>query len=340
MWMTTLQPYRLALGLAIGAAALGACTLGPTQPGMPSVGVAQHSSMQTAGAIRQLPPPIVTQRGIYVDLQTGISSSEIVGYRSKKGRPRPFCRVNGISYADRIAADPFGDLIVPDSFTSSVTVFHGPRMCGRRLGSFEDSYGQPLDAASDDAAKGNIAVANIFDNSGNGSISVCTVARGCTKNLTNSNMVEVAGVAMANNGDCWASAVNSMFVSTLTFFKHCTGTGQLSGGFRNKSYGGLDIDATGDIMSISWSGYSSALYVYQGCNPHCRLIGGPFPLRHQTMTGHLNEDGTTFAAADYQRTRIDVYRYTPTSLSYQYSITDGLSGGTTAGVAFAPRSKE
>jgi len=263
-----------------------------------------------------------------------------LGYRSKSGRPRPYCKVNGIGFADRVSVDAAGNLMVPDSFAGSITVFRGPRMCGRKLGSFQDRYGQPLDAASIDAATGRIAIANIFGNSGNGSISVCTIAHGCRRNLTNSNMVQVAGVAMANNGDCWASAVNSSFVSTLTFFKHCGGTGQLSSGYRNKAYGGLEIDTQGNILSISWSAYGSELYVYQGCHPRCKLIGGPFKLKLQTMTGHLSENGTTFATAVYQHARIDIYKYTPTNLTYQYSFTDGLSGGTTAGVAFTPRSKE
>ncbi len=278
--------------------------------------------------------------GIYVDLQTSPSNAKILGYRSKNGHPRPYCKVNGVSFADRVAVDARGDLMVPDSFTSSVTVFRGPRMCGRKLGSVKDRFGQPVDAASNDAATGRIVIANIFDNSGNGSISVCTIAHGCTRNLTSNNMVEVAGVAMANNGDCWASAVNSQFVSTLTFFKHCGGTGVLTGGYKNKAYGGLDIDTQGNILSISWSGYGSDLYVYSGCNPQCKLIGGPFKLKLQTMTGHLNRDGTTFATAVYQRGRVDIYKYTPTSVTYQYSFTDGLSGGTAGGVAFTPRSKE
>jgi hypothetical protein len=326
--MTISHAHRLAIGLIAGLSILAACALRPIP------------STQTTEAPAQVPPPRIAQAGIYVDLQTGSSSSEILGYRNKNGRPRPFCTVRGAGYADRIAVDPGGDVIAPDSFTSSVTVFHGPRMCGKKLGSFTDPYGQALDAASNNAATGNIAVANIFDNTGNGSISVCTLAAGCTVNLTSKSMTEVAGVAMANNGDCWASAVTSSFVSTLTYFKNCAGAGQQSGGYENKAYGGLELDAHGNILSISWSGYGSALYVYKGCNPQCTLIGGPFTFKHATMTAHLDRDGKTLAVADYQRARVDIYSYTPTSLTYQYSFTDGLSGGTAAGVAFTPRSKE
>ncbi|MBV8343746.1 MAG: hypothetical protein JO190_02005 [Candidatus Eremiobacteraeota bacterium] len=326
--MSTSHASRLGVGLIAAAVLLTACAPSPVP------------STQMPEAPARKSPARITQRGLYVDLQTGVSSSQILGYRDKNGRPRPFCQLQGASFADRIATDPAGDVMLPDSFTSSITVIGGPRMCGKQLGSFTDPYGQPLDAASDDAATGNIAVANVFDNSGNGSISVCTLANGCTTNLTNKNMVQVAGVAMANNGDCWASAVTSSFVSTLTYFQHCAGSGQQSGGYQNKAYGGLELDSKGNILSISWSGTGSQLYVYQGCRPQCTLIGGPFTLKHATMTGHLDGDGKLFAAADYQRARVDVYGYTPTSLTYQYSLTDGLSAGAAAGVAFTPRSKE
>jgi len=338
-WMTISHFYRIAIGLIFAVPILAACAVTQVERGVPPLGVASTETAQTAQAPLQQ-PPVPTQTGIYVDLQTSAKKSGILGYHIENGHPRPYCLVNGISFADRVAVDGAGALIVPDSFSSSVTVFRGPGMCGRKLGSFKDRYGQPLDAASNDAARGSIAVANIFDNSGNGSISVCTLAHGCTQNLTDSNMVEVAGVAMATNGDCWASAVNSSFASTLSYFKHCSGSGKLSTGYKNKAYGGLDIDAQGNIVSISWSGYTSELYVYQGCNPRCRLVGGPFPLLHQTMTGHLNKDGTTLMVADYQRTRVDVYSYTPTKIKYEYGFSDGLSGGTAAGVAFTPRSKE
>ena len=58
-----------------------------------------------------------------------------------------------------------------------------------------------------DALTGKIALGNIFDNSSaSGSVSICTLAGGSTDNLTNSVMYEVAGVAMDNSGNCWASA--------------------------------------------------------------------------------------------------------------------------------------
>jgi len=329
--MRILEFSRYALTFAVAIPVLASCaTNGGTLPNPWAQSVERQSSILA----RKI------ARGIYVDVQTGTSSSEIVGLRSENGRhPREFCKVNGIGYADRIAVDGQGRLMAPDSLAYKVLVFNGPSMCARKLASLVDPYGQPIDAASNDAATGTIAVANVFDNSGPGSISVCTLAAGCTANLTSPNMEEVAGVAMAPNGDCWASAVSAT-TPTLTYFQGCSGRGKAATHYKNASYGGLDIDAQGDLVSVSYNTYESKIYVYKGCNPRCSLIGGPFTLKHKAMTAHLNEESTSLLVADYQRAVVDLYSYSPTKLTFQYSFISGVSGGTISGVAFNPRSEE
>ncbi len=172
------------------------------------------------------------------------------------------------------------------------------------MGSISDPYGAPIDAASNNAATGKIAVANLFEGSGAGSVSVCTLAGGCKTNLTNSNMYEVAGVAMSRNGDCWADATNSTGTATLTFFKNCNGSGRAATGFVNPYYGGLDIDAGGDLVTIS--AFTPAIYVYKGCNPACSLVGGPFQMEGPAVFGHLNKTSTRLAAANYEFNRVDI----------------------------------
>jgi hypothetical protein len=330
MQMRPLNLTGYLLSLTVAVPMLASCgTNNWSSPNPPAPSVANHSSVLA----RKI------ARGIYVDVQTGTSSSVILGLRSKNGRhPREFCKVKGIGYADRIAVDGVGRLIAPDSLTNKVFVFDGPSMCARKLGSFVDPYGQSIDAASNDAAGGTIAVANVFDNSGPGSISVCTLTGGCTANLTNPNMEEVSGVAMAPNGDCWASAVSAT-TATLTYFQGCSGSGKAATGYRNASYGGLDIDSQGDLVSLSYNTYQGKIYVYKGCDPRCSLIHS-FLLKHKAVTAHLNEESTSLVAADYLHGLVDVYRYTPTKLTYKYSFITNVSGGTISGVAFNPRSEE
>ncbi len=275
-------------------------------------GQAPALERRAAGAL----PDAVT-RGIYVSSATGV-----LGYRggNRDNRP-PICTVKG-AYPGGIAADSDGNLIDTDGGTHTIGVFKGPKMCGRKLGSIDDPYGQPSDVASLHAATGIIAVANIFDGSDAGSVTVCTLSSGCTKNLTISGMYEVAAVALAANGDCWASATNATGVATLTYFKGCALPGAVATGYRNAYYGGLDIDGKGHLLAIS--SFDSKLYVYKGCAPACTLFAGPFALHGEAFYGHLNKNSTRFATSDYQTASIDVYTYSPKSLEYLYSFNNGL----------------
>jgi hypothetical protein len=267
-------------------------------------------------------------------------ASVINGYPHKNtSNGPPICSLTG-SYVNGLAVDGKGNLIDPDGGTRTVIVYQGPGMCGPEIGSVSDPYGQPSDASSPNAATGNIAVGNIFDNSGlPGSISICSLSGGCTQNLTNSNMYEVAGVAMANNGDCWADATNSFGTATLTYFPGCTGSGEATTGFTNTYYGGLDIDANGNLVTID--AFTPAIDVYSGCNPNCTLVGGPFSLEGDSVFGHLNKQSMTFAAGDYDLGQIDVYYYSPTSLTYWYSFNNGLpASDDVEGAAYNPRSRQ
>jgi hypothetical protein len=65
-------------------------------------------------------------------------------------------------------------------------------MCRPQLGALTEADGTPVAAASANATAAVPAASR-----------VCTLAAGCTANLTNSNMYEVAGVAMDRGGNCW-----------------------------------------------------------------------------------------------------------------------------------------
>lgn len=269
--------------------------------------------------------------------------SEILGYRSRNRRDKPpVCTVPGVSYVDGVAVDGKGNLIDPDGGSRTVKVFKGPGMCGPQLGSISDPFGLPSDATSADAANGPIVVANEFDGPPSktypGSISLCTLKAGCTANLTNPKMYEVGGVAQAKNGDCWASSETSSGAAVLIYFKRCFGHGQVAKHFRNRYYGGLDIDNEGDLVAVSFR--DANLFIYKGCNTVCRLVGGPFPLRGLPFFGHLNEASTRFAVADDAFVQVDVYAYTHASLQYLYSFSGVSESSDLGGVAYNPRSKE
>jgi hypothetical protein len=292
-------------------------------------------------------------KGIYVNQFYG---SGVLAYQNKNtGNNPPFCSVpTGIgSDVNGIAVDGVGNLITPVAVNYSgqkaVEIWSGPQSgsaCGTMVASILDPYGQPSDAASFNSLTGEIAVSNIFDNSGAaGSISICSVSAGCTQNLTNSTtMYKVAGVALASNGDCWASAEDYSGVATLTYFAGCNQSvaGVQATGFMNVDYGGLQIDKNGNLVSVDKNpNGTSQLWVYSGCNPACTLVGGPFPLQGLSVFGAVNSQSMAFVAGDQLNAAADVYYYSPTSLTYWYSITNGISAsGKIEGVAYNPASKQ
>jgi hypothetical protein len=288
--------------------------------------------------------PDKTIEGLYVG---GASSWYVFAYaaNNRKNQP-PRCQIyDPGSTVNNLAVDSNGNLIVPNASMNqfSVLIYGSNKLCGKWLATLADPYGQPTNAASNDAVNGKIAVGNIFDiaseNGGAGSLSICTMASGCTQNLGNPGLFAVGGVAMDLKGNCWASGFSSSYASALIYFKQCAGPGVAATGFAAGSgFGGMDIDGSGNLVIV---GIPTSLYVYKGCDPKCRLVGGPFPLQGSTTFGHLNGNSSAYAAADYQNSQIDVYRYSPKSLTFDYSFNSGLTPSyAVEGAAYRPRSKE
>jgi hypothetical protein len=358
--------FSTALITTVAVALLAGCSgnMSQSSPSLPSGGIMQqqtrgshiphwaypaNTARGTAGApaifrrtIDSLHKRTSSDKGIYASMFYG---SDVYGYPSNNSsNGPPTCSVaTGEVYINGIAVDGKGNLITPYGESSTgeriVVVWTGPGMCGSELGSFEDPYGQGADATSADAATGTIAVGNIYNTSDTpGSIAICTIS-GCTADLTSSSMDEVAGVAMDNSGNCWASAVDSSGAATLTYFAGCTGSGQQATGFMNSDYGGLDIDKSGNIVSLDYSG--ERMWVYSGCNPTCTLVGGPFTLHGDSVFGHLNKQSMAFVAGDFSNGEEDVYSYSPSAVTYMYSFDNGLDASLyVEGAAYNPRSSQ
>lgn len=279
------------------------------------------------------------QVGIYVSLFYG---SSIFGYpANNKKNEMPICTVPGVTSPNGIAVDGAGNLIDPDGGTATILIFGGPRMCGKQVGSISDSYGQPSDASSADATKDKIAVANIVDTgSAPGSVSVCTLAKGCTVNLTNGSMYHSGGVAMSNSGDCWDDAkTTSTGGAALIYFKKCAGKGELATGFKSTSYGNIEIDNKGHLVIIDE--LAMTVTIYGGCTPKCTVLGGPFNLKAESFFGKLNKANTDYAAVDRTDGVVDVYQFTEKAMKYEYSFSAGLStAGKPEGIAQLPRSPQ
>lgn len=328
--------FTPALFAAVAVALLAGCSGNNlSTPNLSATGGAQVELQPGAQQVLDRITPDKHRNGVVGVYGSQYFAGKINGY--KGGDPKngpPVCSLTQ-SYAVDIAADSKGNLIDPDSGTNSVVVYKGPQLCGVTLATISNPYGTPTDAASLDAATGNIVVATF--NAGS-SIAVCSIKRGCYRDLKTPN-VAVTGVALAKNGDCWASGSASTGTATLIYFKRCSGSGHAATGWKNTYTGGLDIDTEGNLVAID--AFTPQLWIYSGCNPTCTVVGGPFPLHGDSLFGHLNGTATEFVTGDYANGALDVYKYSIKGLTYEYSINNGLTAGDDVeGAAFDPGSRQ
>jgi hypothetical protein len=127
----------------------------------------------------------------------------------------------------------------------------------------------------------------------------------------------------------------------MTYWKGCTGSGQAVSGFRNSWYGSLSIDKQGNLVSVDvHGGAGGQLWVYSGCNPACTTVGGPFALEGNPLEGALNAKGDTFGTIETALPgggTVDIYKYTPTKLTYEYSFNSSFAlVSEPAGFAYSP----
>jgi hypothetical protein len=344
--------FSAALCTTVAVSLLAGCSGNTSSPSssVPSVGAntkAQGAGLHGGIAVnvipqRFLPTKFMPRRGrlataaemqgIYVSTFAG---TDLYGFpKNNSGNGPSTCTVSPTASVNGFGVDESGNLMVPNAFFVSsqeerVVNVYGPGMCGPLLGTITDPYGQPADASAVSATTGNIAVGNIFDISSAGSVSVCTLSSGtCSTNLTNPSMYEVAGVAMANNGDCWADAINSSDIASLIYFAGCSGGGVVATGFVNPFYGGIDIDKYGNLVTESLFGPSfslpSQVYVYSGCNPACTLISTS-NLTGESIFGHLGKNSQRFVTTNLESADVEVYKYRAQSgLTLNYSFTGGI----------------
>ena len=262
---------------------------------------------------------------------------------------KPTCTIEGYAI-NGWGVDNAGDLILPSGTSIStepvVNVYKGPKPCGTLLGSITDSTGQPATAASFNATKDKIYVGEIASTANStGEIVICTLkSKACGAPITNAAITgHGAGVAIDSKGDCWmsaATATNAGFL--LVYWKGCKGKGVVATGTKNTSFGGLFFDTKGNLVSVDVGGSSGTgvLHVYKGCTPKCTVVG-TMPMKGASLFGNLNAAGTELAVGDIGNSQIDVYKYTPTKLTYMYSFNNDLNGtGFIIGGGFNPTNKQ
>jgi hypothetical protein len=331
-----MRPLAKALHLALVFAFLAGCGTG----NLPTGNASQAAALTPISVIPAWMHPAGLQRipsrpFVYRDAakrKVGIYAAQfwgtaVNGYDNhNENNAAPICQIYG-QYVNGFHIDAAGDLVIPSGSPQEVSVYRRQGLCGKRIGTFSDSYGQASDAAATDAETGTIVVGNIeaSQNEQVGNIAICTLKKGCTKMLKGPTIKYWGGGVAAAGGDCWMASEDDAQLSkaTLTYFKGCTGSGKAAKNWKNAYYGGLIVDKAGNLISVDFE--TPALWVYNGCNPICRRVAGPFKLEGESFYGNLSVDGGQLTLGDYQYGQVDVYKYLPKKLTYEYSFNNGLT---------------
>jgi hypothetical protein len=269
--------------------------------------------------------PDARKEGLYVN---EADATRLLGYtESNRNDGPPICTAPyGIDSAQDVAVDDAGNVIVPQA-TGQILIGQGPKMCGAQAALLQNPFGAGVDASSADALNGSIAVSTVSSlPTEAGGVAICSVAAGCTRELSNAAAFTPLGVAIDRDGNCWLDAVDVLGRPTLTRFRACAGGGIVAKNFVNQTFGGIEIDKSGHLLTFDVVGASGsgALDVYRGCDPRCKLISSN-ALMNPAYFGHLNASGDRLAVGAFLAGQVDIYSYSPKQLKYLYSFNTGLS---------------
>jgi hypothetical protein len=307
--------------LSVAVVAAVATLAAACDTGYNSIPLAQAAHVQRTASI----VPDAKKEGLYVN---EADATSLLGYNeNNRNDAPPICSAPyAINSAQDVAVDDAGDVIVPQA-TGQILIGQGPKMCGPQIALLQNPFGAGIDASSTDALNGSIAVSTLssFPTEAGG-IAVCSVAAGCTRELTNAATFTPLGVALDREGNCWLDAVDLLDQPTLTEFPGCAGGGIVAKNFVNQTFGGIEIDKSGNLLTFDVVGASGsgALDVYRGCNPRCKLVSSN-ALVNPAYFGHLNASGDRLAVGAFLAGQVDIYSYSPRKLTYLYSFDTGLS---------------
>lgn len=256
--------------------------------------------------------PATARAGVYVAQANGAGDGIVLGYGTQnRGNAGPSCSIDGQSFQQtQIAADRAGRLYLPQTATSAIRIY-APR-CGKLLRTISDPGGSDISVAIDGVK---------FYAAGGTHVSSCSV-KGCTNNLSDSSIHQLASVAVDRSGNVWASYYNQGFAPSLIVWRKASMPGRVVSGYVNPNTpGGLIFDLHDNLISIETIFPDAFLYSCNAATASC-INTSTIALHAGSAFGSLNAKNTDIQITDYANDAVDVYTYP--NFKYKYSYDNGL----------------
>jgi len=304
-----INAFPLLLGAAAAALATAGCGGGAGTSVTPSY---IQPAAQHARPAWWREAPATARAGVYVAQANGAGDGIVFGYGTQNRRnAEPACSIDGQSFQQtQIAADRIGRLYLPHTSTSSIQVY-APR-CGKLLHSISDPGGSDISVAVDGVK---------FYAAGGTHVSSCSV-KGCTNNLSDSSIFQLASVAVDHSGNVWASYYNQSFAPSLIVWVKASMPGRVLSGYVNPNTpGALIFDRHDNLISVETIFPDAFLYSCNAATASC-INTNTIQLHAGSAFGSLNAKNTDIQITDYANDAVDVYAYP--SFTYKYSYDSGL----------------
>jgi hypothetical protein len=300
--------FHLLFGVAAAALAAAGCG-GGGSPIAPSY--IQPAAQHVKPAWRR-EAPATARGGVYIAQANGASDGDVFGYPPQNRRNAgPSCSIDGQTFEQtQIAADRTGRIYLPQASTGTIRIY-APR-CGKLLRTISDPGGFDLSVAVDGAK---------FYAAGGTHVSSCSV-KGCTNNLSDGSIFQLASVAVDHSGNVWASYYNQSFAPSLIVWVRAAMPGRVVSGYVNPNApGGLIFDQHDNLISVETIFPFAFLYSCNAGTASC-INTNTIQLHAGSAFGSLNARNTDIQITDYANDAVDVYAYP--SFSYKYSYDNGL----------------
>lgn len=266
--------------------------------------------------------PTLAAKDVYVTQESGSGAARLFEFGPQnRSDSKPICTRQAPNGVVDIAADPAGDLYLPDIAQSKVKVF--APACGPLVGTIHDPYGGPIGVI--------IQGATIYLADGVG-VGVCSM-HGCTSHLSSPAITQLSSAAVDLRGDVWGAGYGASGI-TLVVWQGAKMPGHVVSGYiESGTPGDIMFDNADDLVTVDTFFSKAYRFECQLAYFSCTQLVS-IDLHGRSNFGALNGTNSDIQVSDLQFDSVDVYSYP--NFAYEYSYDASFNNTAVEGIAQVP----